>query len=65
MYRLKQLFNSEPAVVAGVVNAGLALAVLFGLPLTAEQIAGASGFVAMALAIFYVRPKVSPTGGPQ
>lgn len=65
MYRLMNLFHTEPAVLAGIVQAILALAVLFGLPLTPEQLAGVEGVLAMVLGIFYVRPKVTPLGGPQ
>lgn len=41
----------EPALILGVVTAGLSLAVLFGAPLSAEQIAGVGVFVGALVAL--------------
>jgi len=53
------LFNREPALVMGAVNALLALAVGFGLPITIEQGALINAAVAAVLSVI-VRSKVSP-----
>jgi len=60
----------EPALILGVVTAGLSLAVLFGAPLSAEQIAGVGVFVGALVALlrFVTTPssevlaQVKPTG---
>ena len=52
--------KSEPAVVAGLVQAVLALLVAFGLDLTGEQIASVLAVTAAGLALF-VRSQVTPT----
>jgi len=51
--------KSEPALVAGFVQAALALVVAFGLDLSTEQIGAVMAVTAAALALF-VRGKVSP-----
>lgn len=56
------IFNREPALVLGAVNAVLALAVGFGLPITIEQGALINAAVAAILSII-VRAKVSPVDG--
>ena len=62
MYSLKNLLKQEPAVVAGVLQAVLAVAVIAGwVDLSAEVVAGVAGSVAMLLGLFYVRPSVTPT----
>ena len=53
------LFNREPAMLLALVQAGLALAVGFGLTLTSEQMALLLAFTA-ALVGFWTRAKVSP-----
>ena len=53
------IFNREPALVLGAVQAVLALVVAFGLDLSAEQVAGILAVSAAALAIV-VRIKVTP-----
>ena len=50
----------EPALLMGFVQAVIALAVSFGLHLTADQIAGIMGLSGAVLAII-VRQNVSPT----
>jgi hypothetical protein len=52
--------KSEPAVVAGIVQAVLALVVAFGLDLTTEQVAAILGVTAAVLALV-VRSQVTPT----
>ena len=56
---ISNLWNREPALVVGFVQAAIALAVSFGLTLSPVQIAGILGFTAAALALV-VRRKVSP-----
>lgn len=50
----------EPAVVAGLVQAVLALLLSFGVDLTTEQTAAIMGLSAAVLA-FVVRRRVTPT----
>ena len=52
--------RNEPALVAGLIQAALGLAVAFGLDLTAEQTAGILAATGAALALF-VRSSVTPT----
>lgn len=52
--------RNEPALVAGFVQAALALAIAFGLPLSDVQVAAILALTAAALA-FVVRSKVAPT----
>jgi hypothetical protein len=52
--------TKEPAAVAGLVQAALALAVTFGAKLSTEQIGAILAFTA-ALMGFLVRSRVSPT----
>ena len=51
--------KSEPAIIMSVLQAALALAVSFGLQLTAEQV---GGILALSAAIFglILRARVSP-----
>jgi hypothetical protein len=51
--------NNEPAVLGGLVQAGLALAVSFGLSLTVEQL-GAIVAVVAAVTTLFLRQRVSP-----
>jgi hypothetical protein len=56
--------NNEPVVslVVGLITAGAAVLVAFGVHVTPEQIAALCGFAAAALGVgFYVRSKVTPT----
>lgn len=53
------LFNREPALILGAVNALLALAVGFGLDLTGEQQAALHAAASAVLAVL-VRRQVSP-----
>lgn len=56
---ISTLWNREPALVVGFVQAVLGLALSFGLELTAEQTGGILVVVAAALSLL-VRRKVSP-----
>jgi len=53
------LWNREPALVVGFVQAVLGLAIVFGLDLSAEQVGGILVATASGLALI-VRRKVSP-----
>lgn len=61
MYRPGQLFRREPAIIAAAVIAVANCAVLFGLDLTPDQVAGGNGALIAVLNLFYVRPQVAPT----
>lgn len=52
-------WNREPAVLLGLLNAGLALGVGFGLPMTPSQATLLNAFMA-ALLGFVTRSQVSP-----
>lgn len=52
--------KNEPALVAGLVQAALALAVAFGLHLSSEQVAAILGVTGAVLALV-VRGRVVPT----
>ena len=60
MDRLQRIFDNEPAMVLGVVQAGLGLAMGFGLTMTSEQMASVLAFTAALLAL-WTRSKVSPS----
>lgn len=51
--------STEPAVIIGFINAAIALAVGFGLPVSPEQVGLISAFVAAALG-FWTRSQVKP-----
>lgn len=53
------MFGREPAVIIGVVNAAIALAVGFGLNVSPEQVGLVNAFVAAVLA-FVTRSQVTP-----
>lgn len=55
---LAQRITREPALVLGVVTAGLGLLVLFGVEITKDQLAGITLFLGalMALVRFLVTP---------
>lgn len=48
---LTQRLVREPALILGVLTAGLSLAVLFGVPLTTDQLAGIGVFVGALVAL--------------
>lgn len=52
----------EPALIVGLVEALLVLAVAFGLDLTAEQVAAVTGVAVIAGAVL-TRSKVTPIAG--
>jgi hypothetical protein len=54
------LFNREPAMFLGVIQAGLALAIGFGLHLSPEQFGLLMAFSAAVLA-WITRSQVTPT----
>lgn len=56
--------KTEPALVAGLVQAALALALAFGVPLTDEQL-GAIMAITAALLALVVRAKVTPARTPE
>lgn len=60
---LSNLWNREPVLVIGFVEAILALVAAFGLDLSAEQIAGIVAVTSTGLALFG-RSKVSPLPPP-
>jgi hypothetical protein len=53
------ILNREPVVIAGLIQAALALAVSFGLKLSPEQIGAIMAFTAAALALL-LRSRVTP-----
>lgn len=53
------LFDREPAAILAVVQAGLALAVGFGLNLSGQQVSLILAFTAVTLGLV-VRSKVTP-----
>jgi hypothetical protein len=53
--------KAEPALVSSAVVALLNLGAAFGLNLSGEQTAAINGVVAVLLALFFVRPRVTPT----
>ena len=55
-----QRLTREPNLILGVVTAGLSLAVLFGVPITSDQLAGVGLFVGAVVAL--VRFVVTPAG---
>lgn len=58
-----KLWGREPALIIGVVNALLAVAVGFGLDVTPEQVGLVNAAVAAVLA-FLVRTQVTPATPP-
>ena len=46
-----QRLTREPALILGLVTAGLSLAVLFGAPISPEQIAGVGVFLGALIAL--------------
>ena len=51
---MKKIVNKivrEPALTLGVITAGLSLAVLFGVPISADQMAGIGVFVGAVFAL--------------
>lgn len=54
-----KIFGREPALIIGLIQAGLALAIGFGLALTAGQVGAILAFSAAVLSVV-TRSKVSP-----
>jgi len=57
-----RLWNCEPAIVLGLAQSAIALAIAFGARLSAEQV-GAMMAMITALGAVLVRSQVSPVGG--
>ena len=53
------IFGREPALVLGLIQAGLALAIGFGLQLTGDQVALIMAFSSAVVAVI-VRQNVTP-----
>jgi hypothetical protein len=58
------ILGREPALIAGLINAGIALAITFGLHLTQEQVGAIMAFTNLALAVI-VRQVVTPVAAPK
>lgn len=52
--------RTEPVAIAGVIQAALGTAALFGVPITSEQVGGVMALTAALLALV-VRQAVMPT----
>jgi hypothetical protein len=61
---MNAIFGREPAALLGLIQAGLALAVGFGLQLTGEQVALTMAFAAAAVAVI-TRQTVTPISDPR
>ena len=57
---MKSLWSREPAAIIGAVQAVIALAITFGLELSAEQVGGILAALAAVLGLI-TRSQVSPT----
>ncbi len=57
------ILGREPALIAGLINAAIALAITFGLNLTMEQVGAIMAFTNLVLAVI-VRQVVTPTAAP-
>lgn len=57
------LLKSEPAAIAGAIEAVLALVIAFGIKLSVDQVGAIMAVVTAVLAVF-VRQSVTPTKGP-
>ena len=57
------IFNREPALILGAINAIITLVAAFGLDLTAEQVAGIMVCSTAILSVI-VRQKVTPVDVP-
>ncbi len=58
------MFGREPAAILGLIQAGVALAIGFGLSLSGEQTALVMAFSAAAVAII-TRQNVTPISDPR
>ena len=63
MYSVKSVFKKSPTIIAGVIVAGLNLAMSFGLDLTGDQVGLINLFVIGLLGLF-VYNSVTPTDNP-
>jgi hypothetical protein len=61
---VKNLWNREPAAVLAALQALIAVAVSFGLSLSAEQVGGILAATAAVLGLI-TRSQVSPTDEPK
>ena len=64
MTRLTSLWGREPAMILAVVQAALALFVVFGLRLSAEQIGAVLALTAAVLGLL-TRSQVTPVASPR
>ncbi len=55
-------FRHEPALIVAAVEAAIGLAVAFGVPVSAEQVAAIMAVV-LAVGAFAVRARVTPIAG--
>lgn len=60
---MRELLRTEPALVAGAIQALLALVIAFGVPLSDEQVGAILAVTAAVLALA-VRASVTPTRQP-
>lgn len=60
MYSPKEVLKKEPAAISAALVAVVNALVLFGLDWSGEQVAGANLALTAVLALFYVRPLVTP-----
>ena len=58
--RVWERIKREPALASAVLTAFAAVAVSFGVPLTPEQVGGLLAAFNAVLALFVVRPNVTP-----
>lgn len=56
------VFKREPAMILAVIQAGIAIAITFGINLTDEQIGTIMGFVSLVIGLI-TRSQVTPTKG--
>lgn len=61
MSKLSNLWGREPVLILGVIQAGLALVVSFGLELSSGQIGAIMAFSAAVLSLIARRTVTSPT----
>lgn len=60
MMKFLNWLRSEPAVIAGIIQAGIAVAAAFGFKLSPDQVAAVTGAAALILAQT-VRASVTPS----
>lgn len=63
MYSFKHLLTREPAALASIVSAAIAIITIVAVPVSPELTAAIVGFTNLVLGLAYVRPRVTPTAG--